>query len=179
MDNQTRDEKKPRRRNRKAAPAELLDMLCDEDMPAYQSALQEAVTKFQQRPEAAGLSPQAIALALVSMDPRVPRTVSAWCRVADVGRAAYYAWRHDARWVLFREYLARQVSSKDLLGDIFGALREGIRKGDPRMVRLAAEINGLLVAPAGNQNTQETPEERMKRLRAQQAVGGTSEEPAS
>jgi len=170
------EQAKRKRKARSFGLDEELDMLQEEDIPAYQEALKRVVREYQANPITAGLTPHAIALAVVSMDTRVKCQVKTWCRVAGVNMSTYYEWWRDERWLAFREYLARNVAPKDLLSDIFAAISKGVKAGDPRLVRLASEINGLLVAPSGNENKAESPEERMKRLRAQQAV---SEENAS
>lgn len=145
------------------------DLLKEEELPEYQKYLQQMVTVAQQDSTAAGLGPKQIALAFVVTDPRVPRTVTNFCRVVGCDRSFYYLCRQNPKWTTYKNQLARRLT-EDGYDDAMAVLHQLAKLGDVKALRLFFELRGDLVQRSESTVVTETAEERMKRLRAKKAV---------
>lgn len=152
---------------------EALDLIDEAEIPEYQSNLQRLVTWAQQDPTlgklAQGIGPASLRLAFVVIDPRVKRTVTAMTKVAGVDRTTYYQAISNPKWVALRNELAKRFT-EDAYTDAMISLRQQLKLGNMKALRLFFELRGDLVQRTENHNINETPEERMKRIRAQEAA---------
>ena len=148
-----------------------MDRLEEADMPAYQEELLARAVSIRATPTGVGLSTESIKLAIVSMDPRVERTVSEWCRVAGVHRSTYYAWCREERWLKFRAGLF-DATHGEFLPELKAAMRTALRAGDVKAIRLMHELRGDLVKRVETTHVHETPEQRAARRRLQDRARG-------
>lgn len=155
----------------------LMDNLDDADMEMYQEELLGQAVSIRATPTGVGLSTESIKLAIVSMDPRVERSVSEWCRVAGVHRSTYYAWCRDERWLKFRGQLFDSTYG-ELLPELKAAMRASLKFGDVKAIRLMHELRGDLVKRVETTHVHETPEQRAARRRLQDRARGQQEQPA-
>lgn len=167
------EEKKDVGQKGKDFDEEILDLIDEEEIPEYQSNLQKLVTWVQQDPTlgklAQGIGPASLQLAFVVIDPRVKRTVTAMTRVAGVNRSTYYEAINNPKWIALRNELAKRFT-EDAYTDAMVSLRQQLKLGNMKALRLFFELRGDLVHRSESTVVQETPEERMKRIRAQEAA---------